>query len=72
VKGEFVAMRQADETEQAPVVAQWNGFVTSLEHVGIPRALTAAWTTWPAVAIRLRVTALFEQTPGPGAGAPLA
>ena len=33
-----------------------------------------AWidgSTWPSVAIRLRATALFNQTPGPSAGAPL-
>ena len=27
--------------------------------------------TWPAVAIRVRANALFNQTPGPGAGAPI-
>jgi hypothetical protein len=31
---------------------------------------TRAWVTWPAVAIRLRATAVFNQTPGPDAGAP--
>jgi len=32
---------------------------------------TKAWVTWPAVAIRVRANALFNQTPGPGAGAPI-
>ena len=54
------------------MTAQWNGFLGSLEQIGIPRAATTSWVTWPAVAIRLRVNALFNQTPGPNAGAPIA
>jgi hypothetical protein len=27
-----------------------------------------SWQVWPCVAVRVRVTALFDQTPGPGAG----
>lgn len=69
VKGEFVGARPASEAEQPLVLAQWNGFLTSLEQIGIPRAATRAWVTWPAVAIRLRAGAVFEQTPGPAAGA---
>jgi hypothetical protein len=30
--------------------------------------MTAGWKFWPCVAIDLRVTELYEQTPGPGAG----
>ena len=40
--------------------------------VGLPRVATDGWVMWPAVAVRFRVNALFDQTPGPGAGAPLA
>jgi len=68
VKGDFVGARDADAGERPLVEAQWNGYLDSLGSIGIPRALMAEWTTWPAVAIRLRVTALFEQTPGPGTG----
>ena len=52
------------------LAAQWDGFLGSLEQIGIPRVATRAWVTWPAVAIRLRATAVFNQTPGPGTGAP--
>jgi hypothetical protein len=72
VKGVFVEARDAAEDERAAVLAQWDGFLGSLEKIGIPRAATRTWVTWPAVAIRLRANALYEQTPGPGAGAPLA
>ena len=71
VKGVFVSVRDAAEEERARVLGQWDGFLASLEKIGIPRAATRTWVTWPAVAIRLRATALFDQTPGPGAGAPI-
>ncbi|HWK11206.1 MAG TPA: hypothetical protein VNR64_14195 [Vicinamibacterales bacterium] len=71
VKGVFVSVRDATDAERPRVLAQWDGFLGSLEKIGIPRAATETWLTWPAVAIRLRANALFNQTPGPGAGAPL-
>jgi hypothetical protein len=39
--------------------------------LGLPRIATDGWVTWPCTAIRLRVQAVFDQTPGPGAGAQL-
>lgn len=71
VKGVFINSRDAQDDERPFIAAQWDGFLAKLEQIGIPRAATRAWITWPAVAIRLRVNALFEQTPGPGAGAPM-
>jgi hypothetical protein len=72
VKGTFVSVRPARPQERAFMSAQWQGFLEKLERIGIPRASAAGWTTWPAVAIRLRATAIFEQTPGPSAGTPIA
>jgi hypothetical protein len=72
VKGVFIESRDASEAERPFIAAQWDGFLTNLETIGIPRAATRGWITWPAVAIRLRANALFNQTPGPGAGAPIA
>lgn len=72
VKGVFTGVRDAGPDERAWVIAQWERFRDKLEQVGLPRAPTDSWVTWPCVAIRFRVNALFDQTPGPGAGAPLA
>ena len=69
VKGVFVSARDARRRERALVAAQWDGFPASLEKIGMPRAGDADWVIWPCMAIRLRVTALFDQTPGPDAGA---
>jgi hypothetical protein len=71
VKGVFAGVRDATDDERPNVLAQWDAFLGSLEKIGIPRVATRTWVTWPAVAIRLRANALFDQTPGPGAGAPI-
>jgi hypothetical protein len=71
VKGLFTGARPAAEEERDVVIAQWDRFRSALEYIGIPRAMTAAWMAWPAVALRFKVTAVFEQTPGPAAGTPM-
>jgi Pyridoxamine 5'-phosphate oxidase len=71
VKGVVVETRAARPSERSFVVDQWDRWLTRLEGIGYPRAAVENWQTWPCVAIRLRVTALFNQTPGPGAGAAL-
>ena len=71
VKGVFVESRPASEVERTLVMAQWDRCLTGLEVVGYPRVATDGWTMWPCVAVRIKVNALYSQTPGPGAGAPL-
>jgi hypothetical protein len=68
VKGIVVDIRPARDDEHASVRAQWDGYMRQLERIGIPWQVAAGWTTWPAVAVRIKITAVFEQTPGPGAG----
>lgn len=68
VKGVVTAIRAARAAERAVVTAQFEGFRDQLDAIGIPRVLTERWATWPAMAIEFRATAVFEQTPGPGAG----
>jgi len=72
VKGVFVDSRSATEDEHPLLQKQWDGFLGQLEMIGIPRVSATNWITWPAVAIRLKVTTVFEQTPGPQAGAQIA
>lgn len=71
LKGVFTGVRDAAPEERALVNAQWERFRDSLELVGLPRAATETWIHWPCVAVRFRVNAVFDQTPGPGAGAPI-
>ena len=71
LKGAFAGARDARDDERPIVTAQWERFRDKLALVGLPRVATDPWVTWPCLAIRLRVQALFDQTPGPGAGARL-
>lgn len=72
IKGILDSIREARPDERPVVDAQWKGLLDKLAHLGIPAETAGGWITWPAVAIRVRTTALFDQTPGPTAGAPLA
>jgi hypothetical protein len=72
IKGVFAGVRPASEAERPIVLGQWDGFMAELGRIGVPRSVFAHWITWPAIAIRLRATAIFDQTPGPNAGAVLA
>jgi pyridoxamine 5'-phosphate oxidase-like protein len=72
VKGTFTSARPASEAERAGVEAQWDRWRDRLASIGVARATLEPWITWPCTAIRVRVTAIFNQTPGPNAGAPLA
>ena len=72
VKGTFVGVRPSASADHALVHAQWDRWLDRLAAIGIPRKALEHWPTWPCVAIRVRVTAIFNQTPGPGAGARLA
>jgi len=71
IKGTFISLRAAGPQERAEIVAQFESFLTNLEQIGIPRSLAQRWPTWPCMAIRLKVTAVFTQTPGPDAGEPM-
>jgi len=72
IKGIYVDARPAGDADRPFVERQWDLFLGNLEKIGIPRLASGAWIIWPVVAIRIRATAVFEQTPGPDAGALLA
>ena len=68
VKGVFAGTHAASGDEERLVTDQWDRWLARLESIGYPRAAFAQWPTLPCTGIRLRVTALFNQTPGPKAG----
>ena len=73
IKGVFVSLRDADAAEQDFVMAQWQGIVRQLDMIGFNASTTTlSWSMWPCVAVKIRVTNVFSQTPGPDAGAVLA
>jgi len=72
LKGTFTGARRAETSEREVVESQWGRWLDRLETIGYARSTFGHWTTWPCLAIRVRVNAIFNQTPGPGAGARLA
>ena len=71
VKGRYLSHGPVADADRPAVERQVEGFAHELEKIGIPRAMTGAWRVWPATALELEVTQLFEQTPGPGTGEPI-
>ena len=72
VKGVFEGMGAAGAADEPFVRGQWDRWLQRLTTIGLPLSTLEGWDVWPCVAIRIRVTALFNQTPGPNAGAALA
>lgn len=68
VKGAFLDIRDGRDNERAMVDAQWEGYLANLGMIGIPREVYDRGARWPVRVVRLRVTALFDQTPGTAAG----
>ncbi len=71
VKGVFEGMDAAGSADEGFVRDQWRRWLERLTTIGLPLSTLEGWDVWPCVAVRLRVTALFNQTPGPNAGAVL-
>lgn len=68
IKGSFLSCRKGRSTDRVQVEAQVDALRANLELIGVPRSTFDSWRLWPTVAIRLKVTEIFCQTPGPGAG----
>jgi hypothetical protein len=68
VKGLYESSRTVPESERELIERQLEGFAVDLEAYGVPRPLLASWKSWPCLALEVRVTHVFEQTPGPGTG----
>ena len=71
IKGRFVGARPANDAEKPAVQRQCEGRQARVASIGFERAIYEHWPWWPCVAIRVHVEAIFNQTPGPGTGAPL-
>lgn len=72
IKGAVLAVADADDDGDRACIERWReGIARELGWVGVPGGIVRRIAHWPACAIRLQVEAVFEQTPGPGAGDPL-
>ena len=71
VKGVFEGTSVPSEDSRRFVLEQWDRWLDRLASIGYPRAAFEHWPTWPCTAVHVRVTALFNQTPGPNTGGAL-
>ena len=71
LKGLTSAARLARDDEAPLMNLRLEQFADVLHSLGIPRRVTRAVAHWPVFAIEMRVEEIYEQTPGPRAGARL-
>jgi hypothetical protein len=72
VKGRVLGVHDATAGELAAVERYLAMLADELGVVGVPPTIVLQMAHSPSHAVRLRVEAVFVQTPGPNAGAPLA
>ncbi len=69
LKGRSRAVRVAREDERAMVESWLEKFADNVSSIGLPHAAAVSLTRWPAFAVEVEVESVFDQTPGPRAGA---
>jgi hypothetical protein len=72
IKGVTRGVKLAPPGDEMMVRQRWQEFEEVLDAIGLPRRVTHRIAHWPAFAIEMSVEQIFEQTPGPKAGVPLA
>lgn len=72
IKGRAVAVEPASEIDERTAADYVDAFAAAIERVdGTPRALVERLVPTAFVACTLTIDEVFDQTPGPGAGAPV-
>jgi hypothetical protein len=71
LKGRALGTRPAEPGERAIADRYLASFTEALYLVGMTRAVVRRFAVWPAIAVEIELAELFEQTPGPTAGARL-
>lgn len=69
LKGSSSDTRLARDDEAAFVKSRFDSFADVLDRLGVPARVTKNAVCWPAFAVTVRVEQVFDQTPGPKAGA---
>ena len=69
IKGLMRGVRLAAASDEAFVRERLEQFGEVLEQIGLPRRITRSVAHWPAFALDVSVEEVFDQTPGPKAGA---
>jgi len=72
IKGQVLEVREAGAADREAMGRYREVLVRDFGAIGYPPRVFHRLAVWPADVVRLRVESLFEQTPGPRAGEPLA
>lgn len=72
IKGVTRGVRLAPPSDEAFVRERWEAFAAVLAEIGLARRIPYRVAHWPVFAIEMSIEQVFDQTPGPNAGAPLA
>lgn len=72
IKGLTRGVRLAPAADESFVRERLEQFGDVLEEIGLPRHVSRSMAHWPAFAIDVSVEQVFDQTPGPKAGAAIA
>jgi hypothetical protein len=72
LKGCLEHIGQTPEQDRSEVERLFAPFLEDLAYLGIPRAIITRTNRWPCWSVDFSVDEIFEQTPGPRAGQPLA
>ena len=70
LKGRCVEVGEATDADRRRVAAHGEAFVAGLQQVGISEAGGRGMLVSDVIRLRIVPDALFNQTPGPGAGTP--
>lgn len=71
IKGAVTQVAQAPDDARAFIEEYLAGFARVLETIGMPYEVVMMLSHWPSLALEVRLSELYLQTPGPGAGARL-
>ena len=72
LKGRVLSLAAADDSDRPWIDRYRNAFAQELAFLGLPQRVTYRMAHWPCWRLRFAVESIFVQTPGPGAGQPLA
>lgn len=70
-KGRCLEVRDGEPADQRDLERYRERLVADFAAFGYPPRILRRFNAWPCQVVRFAVEALFEQTPGPRAGAPL-
>lgn len=71
LKGRATRVEAVSDVERRTLLSYREALVRQLGAVGWARSVTRRLSVWPCVAVEVELDAVFEQTPGPRAGAAL-